>query len=156
MNQVLEQGANTHKSFHKSAFLAALLGFLLTSVLTLPGIDKKDSIISIGFVLTIPIYIFSSIYSRLKQKKALSKSYVKIEAKDVLATNKVQNKRVRGGLQIISSVLLFVCLLFFYPTVFCYALYHYANVKTTWLEWFSLVCMVPWIMYLGVFAGGMN
>lgn len=40
-------------------------------------------------MLTIPIYIFSSIYSRLKQKKALSKSYVKIEAKDVLATNKV-------------------------------------------------------------------
>ncbi|KAK8813330.1 hypothetical protein WA158_002922 [Blastocystis sp. Blastoise] len=129
--QIVEQGANPKAKVYIPSLLFALFMCFITGIPSLPG-----------FLLSIPMYIIVPIYSSKKQKKALAKSYVKIEAKDVLATNKI-----------ISTVVIFIILLFLYPLLLLLVLSHSYSIRMTGMEYFSIVCMLPWILYLGVFMG---
>ncbi|KAK8815466.1 hypothetical protein WA158_003678 [Blastocystis sp. Blastoise] len=129
--QVVEQGCNPTKQLYKRNLFISFIMSIITGIICLPGT-----------ILALPMYIIVPIYTSKKQQKALAKSYVKIEAKDILATNKI-----------ICSLLLFIVLLFFYPFLYAVYLYTYKHIRMTYIEYFSLVCMLPWIFYAGVLVG---
>ncbi|KAK8797095.1 hypothetical protein WA158_004305 [Blastocystis sp. Blastoise] len=92
-----------------------------------------------GMILGWPVMLWSKIYSILMQSKALKKSSVKIEATDVVASNKLV-----GAFQ----VCLF--LLFAEPYIIEYILNNYFGYTLGINDYFKIMSIIPWLLYFGI------